>query len=112
VILFSPKDTDLYLLRSLTYCDLGNWQKAEIRFTKTLELYNSAGLYTYRQKGILYRSRGECRLELKKYELGISDAEISIARYKYELRTYILMSNIYSDTEQYNKALEITDNLE
>jgi len=108
LILISPDNTDLYYWRALTYQDLENYDLAAKDFTRTIELNETAGLYTHREEGILYRNRGECWLELEKYDLAMNDAEISLERNPYYYSNYNLQRRVFWSMEEYDKAIEVS----
>ncbi|MCL2484641.1 MAG: tetratricopeptide repeat protein [Endomicrobia bacterium] len=86
------------LLFFLSRDRVGEWQNNIVLFTKAIERHP-----TY----IAYTNRGAAYLDIKEYDLALSDAKMALETdYHYKAIAHIVLASIYKETGDYGKALE------
>ncbi|MCK4957121.1 MAG: hypothetical protein KAS49_05755, partial [Candidatus Cloacimonetes bacterium] len=109
LIPFNLNDPNVYLQCAVIYEKLENYVKAEVYYTKALEVNKSASVYRIKEKKYIYGNRGNCRKKLNKFDLAIIDAQKVIELDKNFVEGYLYFELLYIEQENYDQAHNVSN---
>ena len=107
----NPEFLSIYLCRGVILSEMGQYESAELEFTKTLEKNKHLDFFLPRQLVSAYAWRSMARMKQNKFELAKADAKKCITIYDDDRKGYISLATIYYENKEYENALQLHDTM-